>query len=68
MLVDGANNKWFGTDNGGVIYTNPNVVKEQLLLLVQKIRHYHLIGSAKIAVDKASGKVFFATDKGIVAL
>ena len=24
IAVDGANNKWFGTENGGVTYTNPN--------------------------------------------
>jgi len=24
IAVDGANNKWFGTSDGGVTYTNPN--------------------------------------------
>ncbi len=64
--VDGANNKWFGTDNGGVLYTNPNgqntianFNKDNSPLPSNKI--------LKIAVNESSGKVFFATDKGIVA-
>ena len=66
IVVDGANNKWFGTDNGGVIYTSPNgqntlasFSKENSPLPSNRI--------VKISVDKQSGKVFFATDKGIVA-
>jgi hypothetical protein len=64
--VDGANNKWFGTDNGGVVYTNPNgqttianFSKENSPLPSNRI--------VKIAVDRETGKVYFATDKGIVA-
>lgn len=66
IVVDGANNKWFGTDNGGVIYTSPNgqttlatFNKENSPLPSNKI--------VKITVDKSTGKVFFATDKGMVA-
>ncbi len=66
IKVDGANNKWFGTDNGGVLYTNPNgqntlanFNKDNSPLPSNKI--------LKIAVDEFTGKVFFATDKGIVA-
>ncbi len=65
IKVDGANNKWFGTDNGGVLYTNPsgqntlaNFNKDNSPLPSNKI--------LKIAVDEFSGKVYFATDKGIV--
>lgn len=64
--VDGANNKWFGTDNGGILYTNPNgqntlanFNKDNSPLPSNKI--------LKIAVNESTGKVFFATDKGIVA-
>jgi len=64
--VDGGNNKWFGTDSGGVTYTNPNgqttianFSKENSPLPSNRI--------VKIAVDEETGKVFFATDKGIVA-
>ena len=66
IVVDGANNKWFGTDNGGVVYTNPsgqttiaNFSSENSPLPSDRI--------VKIAVDTETGKVFFATDKGIVA-
>lgn len=66
IAVDGANNKWFGTYNGGVTYTNPNgqntlasFSKENSPLPSNRI--------VKISVDKETGKVFFATDKGIVA-
>ncbi|WP_299063044.1 hypothetical protein [uncultured Polaribacter sp.] len=64
--IDGAENKWFGTENGGVIYTNPNgqttlanFNKENSPLPSNKI--------VKIAVDKSTGKVYFATNNGIVA-
>jgi hypothetical protein len=64
--VDGANNKWFGTDNGGVVYTNPNgqttianFSKENSPLPSNRI--------VKIAADTETGKVYFATDRGIVA-
>ena len=66
IAVDGANNKWFGTSDGGVTYTNPNgqttiatFSKENSPLPSDRI--------TKISVDKEFGKVFFATDKGIVA-
>lgn len=66
IAVDGADNKWFGTDNGGVLYTNPNgqktlaaFNKDNSPLPSNKI--------LKITVDTSTGKVFFATDKGVVA-
>ena len=66
IKVDGADNKWFGTENGGVLYTNPsgtttlnNFSTQNSPLPSNKI--------LKIAIDDSSGKVFFATEKGIVA-
>ncbi|WP_435413921.1 hypothetical protein [Polaribacter aestuariivivens] len=66
IAIDGAENKWFGTDNGGVLYTNPNgqttlanFSKQNSPLPSNRIR--------KIKVDDSTGKVYFATDKGIVA-
>lgn len=66
IVVDGANNKWFGTDNGGVVYTNPN---GQTTLANFSSENSPLPSDriVKIAVDESTGKVFFATDKGIVA-
>lgn len=66
IIVDGADNKWIGTDNGGVLYTNPsgqktiaNFSKQNSPLPSNRI--------LKIKVDNSTGKVYFATDKGIVA-
>ncbi len=65
ICVDGANNKWFGTDTGGVLYTNPSGKKTFL--------HFDKTNSPlpsnrilKIQFDENTGKVYFATDKGIV--
>ena len=65
IVIDGADNKWFGTDKGGVVYTNPsgqttlaNFSKQNSPLPSNRI--------FKIRVDKSNGKVYFATDKGIV--
>ncbi|MCK4561605.1 MAG: T9SS type A sorting domain-containing protein, partial [Flavobacteriaceae bacterium] len=66
IAIDGAENKWFGTDTGGVLGTNPsgnetlfNFNKDNSPLPSNRI--------LKIKVDNTTGKVFFATDKGIVA-
>jgi len=66
IAIDGAENKWFGTDNGGVLYTNPN---GQNTLANFSSQNSPLPSNRilKISVDESSGKVFFATDKGIVA-
>ncbi len=66
IVVDGADNKWFGTDNGDVIYTNPN---GQTTLANFSTQNSPLPSNkiVKITVDDATGKVFFATDKGVVA-
>lgn len=66
IAIDGAGNKWFGTDTGGVLGTNPfgsetlyNFNKDNSPLPSNSI--------LKVKVDKSTGKVYFATDKGIVA-
>lgn len=66
IAVDGANNKWFGTDNGGAVYTNPN---GQTTLANFSTENSPLPSDriVKIAVDTETGKVYFATDKGVVA-
>jgi len=66
IAIDGAENKWFGTDNGGALYTNPN---GQTTLANFSNQNSPLPSNRilKISVDESSGKVFFATDKGIVA-
>jgi len=66
IAIDGADNKWFGTNNGGVIKTNSDGKKT--------LHNFNTNNSPlpsntilKIALDKVSGKVYFATSKGIVA-
>jgi hypothetical protein len=65
IVIDGADNKWFGTDNGGVIYTNPS---GQTTLANFSTENSPLPSNRilKIRVDKSNGNVYFATDKGIV--
>ena len=54
----GLNNKWFGTANGGVTYTNPNgqTTIANFSTLNSPIPSDRIV---KIAVDKETGKVFF---------
>ncbi|MBL4905468.1 MAG: T9SS type A sorting domain-containing protein [Flavobacteriaceae bacterium] len=66
IAVDGADNKWFGTDNGGVVYTNPSGQKT-LASFNKSNSPLPSNKILKISVDESTGKVFFATDKGVVA-
>jgi hypothetical protein len=66
IAIDGADNKWFGSETGGVLGTNPsgqetlfNFNKDNSPLPSNRI--------IKIKVDDSNGKVFFATNQGIVA-
>jgi hypothetical protein len=66
IAVDGANNKWFGTESSGVYLLSPDGTEE--------IRHFTAANSpllsdriASIGIDQANGEVFFGTDKGIVS-
>lgn len=66
IAIDGADNKWFGTETGGVLQTNPNGTKA-LLNFNKDNSPLPSNNILKITVDANSGKVYFATDKGIVA-
>ena len=66
IAIDGADNKWFGTDNGGVVYTNPSGQKT-LASFNKSNSPLPSNKILKISVDTSTGKVFFATDKGVVA-
>lgn len=66
ICVDGANNKWFGTDNGGVLYTNPSG-RETFLQFDKSNSPLPSNKILNIEFDEISGKVIFATDKGIVS-
>lgn len=66
IAVDGADNKWFGTDRGGVLQTTPNG-RETLNIFNTTNSPLPSNTILKVKVDLSNGKVFFATDKGIVA-
>lgn len=66
ICVDGANNKWFGTDNGGVLYTNPSG-RETFLQFDKSNSPLPSNKILSIEFDESTGKVIFATDKGIVS-
>ena len=66
IAVDGADNKWFGVDNGGVLYTNPNG-RNTLATFTSENSPLPSNRILKIAVNKETGKVFFLTDKGLLA-
>ena len=56
----------FFADNGGAVYTNPN---GQRTIATFSSENSPLPSDriVKISVDKETGKVYFATDKGVVA-
>jgi len=64
--IDGADNKWFGTETGGALQTNPNgtTTLNQFNKSNSPLPSNNIL---KIATDTNSGLVYFATDKGIVA-
>ena len=66
IAIDGAQNKWFGTDTGGVLGTNPSG-SETLYIFNKDNSPLPSNRVLKIKVDDSTGRVYFATDKGIVA-
>lgn len=66
IIVDGANNKWFGTDNAGALYTNPTG-RETFLQFDKSNSPLPSNKILKMEFDKNTGRVLFATDKGIVS-
>lgn len=66
IVVDGANQKWIGTQNAGVFLMSPDGTQE--------LQHFTAENSPlfsntiiSIAVDNLTGEVFFGTDKGIIS-
>ncbi len=65
--IDGANRKWFATNNSGVIVTTANGTEE--------IHHFTTKNSPlfsnkvlDIEMNDATGEVFFATEKGLISM
>ncbi|MBQ2075984.1 MAG: hypothetical protein II471_00570 [Bacteroidales bacterium] len=66
IAVDGANCKWFGTQNGGAYYTSADGI--------ETIHHFNTSSSPipsdnilSISIVPETGDVFFATPKGIIS-
>ena len=66
IAVDGANNKYYGTEDGGVYYFNEDGTEE--------LAHFTADNSPLIsdrvtdlAIDNDTGELFIATDAGVVA-
>ena len=66
ISIDGADNKWFGTATGGIIATNPSG-QETLYTFNASNSPLPSNRIVKVKVDDSTGKVYFATDKGLVA-
>ena len=66
IAIDGADNKWFGLETGGVLQTDPNGTTT---LNIFNTNNSPLPSKniLKIAIDESTGVVYFATNKGIVA-
>jgi len=66
IAVDGANQKWIGTDRGGVFLFSPDGTKQ--------IYHFTIENSplfsnriTALAINPLTGEVYIGTDKGIIS-
>lgn len=66
ILVDGADNKWFGTTNGGVIHTNHSgdVTLARFTTENSPLPSNNVL---RIQIDESTGKLYFLTSKGMVS-
>lgn len=66
IAVDGANKKWFATQNSGVFYTSANG-RQQELRFERNASPLPSNNVLDIEIDPRTGRVFFGTDQGILA-
>ncbi len=64
--VDGANNKWIATFDSGVFYLSSNG-QETIYHFTKDNSPLPSNGITDMAIDHSTGKVFFATEKGMVS-
>ncbi|MBL1280008.1 MAG: T9SS type A sorting domain-containing protein [Fluviicola sp.] len=64
--VDGANRKWFATDNSGIILLSPDGLE---ILEHHTVENSPLISNnvLDLALDQSTGELFIITDKGLVS-
>ncbi|WP_196895599.1 type IX secretion system anionic LPS delivery protein PorZ [Aureivirga marina] len=66
IAIDGSDNKWFGSKTGGALNTNSS--GEETLHIFNKDNSPLPSNTIlKIKIDQSNGKVYFLTDRGIVA-
>lgn len=66
IKVDGANNKWISTFDAGVFYLSENG-QETIHHFTKDNSPLPSNGITDMAIDHTSGKVYFATEKGMVS-
>lgn len=66
IAVDGANKKWFGTQNSGIFYTSADG-REQIFNFNRNNSPLPSNNILDIEIDRKTGLVYIATDRGIVA-
>jgi hypothetical protein len=66
IAVDGANKKWFGTQNAGVFYTSEDGT-ETIYHFTKDNSPLLSNGILDIEVDNETGEVFFGTAEGVVS-
>ncbi len=65
IAIDGANRKWFGTQNGAYLISDDGTETISHFTTENSPLLSNIINS--ISINPESGEVFFATDKGIVS-
>ncbi len=66
IAVDGANNKWIGTDRSGVFHLSPDGQKE-LQHFTEQNSPLFSNNITSISINQTTGEVFFGTAKGIIS-
>jgi hypothetical protein len=66
IAIDGANQKWLGTQNAGAFLMSPDGTTE-ILHFTEDNSPLLSNTITSIAIDQKTGEVFFGTDKGIIS-
>lgn len=66
IAIDGANRKWFGTQNSGAFLMSENG-EEEIFHFTSENSKLISNNISSIAINPKNGEVFFGTDKGMVS-
>ena len=66
IVVDGANRKWFGTSNAGIILLSPDGLE---ILEQHTVDNSPIISNniLDLTLDQSTGELFITTDKGLIS-